>query len=143
MKKENLLTIILLVMFTGIISTVFYSCKPQKNIGLQLYSIRDSIKKDVPGTIEKVGKMGYKFVEPAGYKDGKFYGMEPAAFKALCETNGMSVLSSHTGRPFRIQQIMIRQWHGGMHVLMLTLLPVQNILFSLQWAVQLMRALKD
>ena len=99
MKKENLLTIVLLIAVTGIISTVFYSCKPQKNIGLQLYSIRDSIKKDVPGSIAKVGEMGYKFVEPAGYKDGKFYGMEPAAFKSLCEANGMTVLSSHTGRP--------------------------------------------
>ena len=39
--------------------------------------------------IAKVGKMGYKFVEPAGYADGKFYGMEPAAFKELCETNGL------------------------------------------------------
>ncbi|MFZ0280738.1 MAG: TIM barrel protein, partial [Bacteroidales bacterium] len=64
-----------------------------------LYSVRDSIKNDVPGAIEKVGEMGYKFVEPAGYGDGKFYGMDPVAFKALCEENGMSVLSSHTGRP--------------------------------------------
>jgi sugar phosphate isomerase/epimerase len=42
--------------------------------------------------------MGYTFVEPAGYRDGKFYDMEPAAFKALCEDNGLLVLSSHTSR---------------------------------------------
>jgi sugar phosphate isomerase/epimerase len=40
--------------------------------------------------------MGYTFVEPAGYRDGKFYGMDPVEFKALCEKNGMHVLSSHT-----------------------------------------------
>jgi sugar phosphate isomerase/epimerase len=74
------------------------SCTTKKNIGLQLYSIRDSIRKDVPAAIEKVAKMGYSFVEPAGYGDGKFYGMEPAAFKALCEKNGLLVLSSHTSR---------------------------------------------
>lgn len=78
-----------------------YSCSKQhgKNIGLQLYSIRDSIKNDVPGSIEKVAEMGYKFVELAGYRDGNFYGMEPADFKALCEENGLLVLSSHTSRP--------------------------------------------
>ena len=99
MKERNFLKIVMLVAVTGFISTSFYSCKPQKNIGLQLYSIRDSIKKDVPGSIEKVGKMGYKFVEPAGYGDGKFYGVEAAAFRELCAANGLTILSSHTGRP--------------------------------------------
>jgi len=99
MKKRNLLTIIMIIAVSGMIATVFQSCKPkQKNIGLQLYSIRDSIRKDVPAAIEKVAAMGYKFVEPAGYRDGKFYEMEPADFKALCEENGMTVLSSHTSR---------------------------------------------
>lgn len=100
MKKRSIVTIVLLIAVTGLICSTFYSCKkaPMKNIGLQLYSIRDSISKDVPGSIAKVGKMGYKFVESAGYSDGKFYGMIPAEFKALCNKNGMSVLSSHTGR---------------------------------------------
>ena len=100
MKKRSIISVVLLIGVACLIFSTFNSCKPaKKNIGLQLYSIRDSIKNDVPGSIEKVGKMGYKFVEPAGYRDGKFYGMEPAAFKALCEANGMTILSSHTGRP--------------------------------------------
>ena len=75
------------------------SCGPKgKNIGLQLYSIRDSINRDVPGAIAKVAEMGYKFVEPAGYRDGKFYNMEPDAFKALLAENKMTMLSSHTSR---------------------------------------------
>lgn len=100
MKKRSSLTILLLSAVTGLIITSFFSCNTpkQKNIGLQLYSIRDSITKDVPAAIAKVGKMGYKFVEPAGYDNGKFYGMEPAAFKTLCESNGLSIISSHTGQ---------------------------------------------
>lgn len=100
MKKRNTISIVLLVAVSGLIFPTFYSCNTihQKDIGLQLYSIRDSIGKDVPAAIAKVGKMGYKFVEPAGYADGKFYGMEPAAFKSLCQSNGMSVLSSHVGQ---------------------------------------------
>lgn len=79
----------------------FVSCqskKADKSIGLQLYSLRDDIKGDVPGVIQKVGQTGYSFIEAAGYSDGKFYGMEPEAFKALVEKNGMQFLSSHTGQ---------------------------------------------
>jgi len=100
MKKRSIISLVMLMAFSGFIFTTFYSCKtaPQKNIGLQLYSIRDSINKDVPAAIAKVGKMGYKFVEPAGYADGKLYGMEPAAFKTLCQSNGLSIISSHVGQ---------------------------------------------
>jgi len=100
MKKRSILSIILLMAVTGFIFSTFYSCKPAgKNIGLQLYSIRDSIMKNVPAAIAKVAGMGYKFVEPAGYANGKIYGMEPAAFKALLEKNKMYMLSSHCSRP--------------------------------------------
>jgi sugar phosphate isomerase/epimerase len=101
MKKRSIIATVLLMALTGLIFSGLYSCKkaPQKNIGLQLYSIRDSIRKDVPAAIKKVAEMGYKFVESAGYSEGKFYDMTPANFKALCEANGMTVLSSHTGRP--------------------------------------------
>lgn len=98
MKKRNIFTIIMLVAAAGLLLPVINSCQaPGKNIGLQLYSIRDSINRDVPAAIAKVSKMGYKFVEPAGYSNGKFYDMEPAAFKALCESNGLKIVSSHAG----------------------------------------------
>lgn len=77
-----------------------FSCsqpKTEKYIGLQLYSLRDTIKKDLNGTIKNVSEIGYKFVEAAGYRDGKFYGMDPIAFKNLVNENGMDFLSSHTG----------------------------------------------
>jgi sugar phosphate isomerase/epimerase len=69
-----------------------------KFIGLQLWSVREDMKKDPVSTIEQVGKMGYKFVEAAGFKDGKFYGMNPLEFRKLCEKNGIKFLGSHTGR---------------------------------------------
>jgi sugar phosphate isomerase/epimerase len=97
--KRILFSVVALVALV-VMTATFTSCGPKgKNIGLQLYSIRDSIRNDVPAAIQKVADMGYKFVEPAGYGDGKFYGMEPVEFKALCEENDIYVLSSHTGRP--------------------------------------------
>ena len=100
MKKRNLIPFVLLFAVSCLIFSIFPSCTttPRKNIGLQLYSIRDSIMRDVPAAIAKVGKMGYKFVEPAGYGDGKLYGMEPADFKSLCQTNGLTIVSSHVGQ---------------------------------------------
>ena len=100
MKTKSLISTFLLIVISGLMVTSLISCdKKGKNIGLQLYSLRDSIRNDVHGTIKKVSDMGYTFLEPAGYADGKFYDMEPAAFKALCDENKLPILSSHTGRP--------------------------------------------
>jgi sugar phosphate isomerase/epimerase len=101
MKNRNLFKIFFVIILTGLIVALNYSFKAakRKNIGLQLYSIRDSIRKDVPAAIEKVAKMGYTFVEPAGYGDGKIYGMDPVEFKELCRKNGMLVLSAHVSQP--------------------------------------------
>ena len=74
----------------------------QKNIGLQLYSLRDSIGKNnenIDSVISRVGRMGYKYVEAANYNDGKFYGMTPEEFKAKLAAAGMFALSSHTSHP--------------------------------------------
>jgi|WetSurMetagenome_2_1015567.scaffolds.fasta_scaffold01251_9 sugar phosphate isomerase/epimerase len=110
MKNRNFLFIALILLSVGFIAASTISCSSskksatpkgvtRKNIGLQLYSIRDSIRRDVPAAIEKVAKMGYKFVEPAGYADGKIYGMDPVAFKDLCDKNGMFVLCAHVSQP--------------------------------------------
>lgn len=98
-------SILRIFVFAGIVALVMqglFSCKtaekPEKFIGLQLYSVREAMKTDVSGTVARVGEMGYKFVETAGYADGKFYGMDPVAFKELCEANGLQFLGSHSGK---------------------------------------------
>jgi len=65
-------------------------------IGLQLYTIRDAMAEDVPGSLKQVSDAGYKYVELAGYADGKFYGYEPEEFLKLVNDLGMEILSSHT-----------------------------------------------
>lgn len=65
-------------------------------VGLQLYTIRDAMAEDVPGSLKKVSELGYKYVEPAGYSDGKFYGYAPSEFRKLVEDLGMKVNSSHS-----------------------------------------------
>ena len=65
-------------------------------VGLQLYSIRDAMGEDVPGSLKKVSDLGYKYLEMAGYSGGKFYGYAPAEFKKMVNDLGMKILSSHT-----------------------------------------------
>ena len=65
-------------------------------VGIQLYSIRDAMTADVPGTLKKVSDIGYKNLELAGYSNGKFYGFSPADFKKIVNDLGLIPLSSHT-----------------------------------------------
>jgi sugar phosphate isomerase/epimerase len=63
-----------------------------KKVGLQLYSVRDLMKADMPGTLAKVASIGYKEVEFAGY-----FGRTPAQVRALLKKNGLSSPSTHIG----------------------------------------------
>lgn len=74
------------------------SAVSDKFIGLQLWSVKDSMKTNPAATIAAVGEMGYKFVETAGYGEGMIYGMDPVEFKNLCESNGLQFLGAHTGQ---------------------------------------------
>jgi hypothetical protein len=68
-------------------------------VGLQLYTLRDYIGKDVKGVIAKVAKAGYKEVETFGYDVSKrqFWGLGPKDFKELLADNGLKSPSGHYG----------------------------------------------
>jgi len=65
-------------------------------LALQLYTIRDAMASDVAGSLKKVSDIGFKYLELAGYTNGKFYGHEPLDFKKLVNDLGMEIISSHT-----------------------------------------------
>lgn len=77
-------------------TTAAAGVKKGNGVGLQLYSIRDAMAEDVPGSLKKVSDLGYKYLEMAGYSDGQFYGYAPAEFKKMANDLGMEILSSHT-----------------------------------------------
>jgi sugar phosphate isomerase/epimerase len=65
-------------------------------LGIQLYSVRDDMKKDPAGTLKQLSAMGYKHVEHANYIDRKFYGYAAADFKKLLDDTGLAMRSGHT-----------------------------------------------
>lgn len=69
-----------------------------KIVGLQLYSLREQLPKDVKGVIAKVAAAGYKNVETFGYsKKNGFWGLDAKAFSDLLKANGLSTASGHFG----------------------------------------------
>ncbi|MDP4119231.1 MAG: sugar phosphate isomerase/epimerase [Bacillota bacterium] len=59
-------------------------------IGLQLYSVRDDLKKDFEGTLQKIKKMGYDYVEFAGY-----YNRSAEEIKEILGRIGLEAMSVH------------------------------------------------
>ena len=59
-------------------------------LGLQLYSVRDVLPKDYEGTLRKIGALGYREVEAAG-----FFNHSPAEVKQAMDHAGLTCVSAH------------------------------------------------
>ena len=69
---------------------------PQETmIGLQLYTLRDTITEDTLNVLIKVSQIGYTSLEPYGF-DGKFFGYPAKEFKKVTDDLGMKVTSTHS-----------------------------------------------
>src|SRR5260370_9208924 len=61
-------------------------------VGLQLYSLREQLKKDVPGTLAKGRPLGIREVETAG-----LWGQTPAEHRAALDKAGLRCQASLIG----------------------------------------------
>lgn len=64
--------------------------------GIQLYSVRDDMRKAPLPTLKALADMGYKYVEHANYVSRKFYGFSAVDFKKVLDDHGLKMLSGHT-----------------------------------------------
>ena len=62
----------------------------QFKVGLQLYSVRDAMEKDMDATLKAVKEMGYDYVEFAGY-----FGKTAEEVKALLDKYELKAISVH------------------------------------------------
>lgn len=102
MKKFGILILsALLACACGAAKPSAKEATPRKAIGVQLYSIRSVIgspelyAKNHVEALKALADMGYTSVEPANYKDGKLYGVEPEQFKSDLDAAGLTCLSTH------------------------------------------------
>lgn len=75
---------------------LFAAAAPKTLTGVQLYSVRDEMKKDPLGTLKALADMGYQYVEHANYVNRKFYGYSATEFKKILGDHGMQMPSGHT-----------------------------------------------
>lgn len=72
-----------------------------KQIGLGLYTVRDLMtdSSEYQSVLAKVAAIGYREIEPADRTDAKgvaYAGLEPKAFRALLDKNGLNMPSTHS-----------------------------------------------
>jgi sugar phosphate isomerase/epimerase len=70
------------------------STRPLPRIGIQLYTLRALMAKDMEGTLARVAGIGYKEVEFAGY-----FGRTPTQVRGLLKANGLTSPSTHIPFP--------------------------------------------
>lgn len=68
--------------------------KHMADYSIQLYSVRDCMKKDFEGTLKNLSEMGYTSVELAGFLGT--YGHSAEEFKEIFKKNGLKISGSHS-----------------------------------------------
>ena len=66
-------------------------------MGLQLFTVRGPLAKDVTGTIKKIASIGYEDCETYGFnpEQGTYYGLKAAEFKKLLNDHKLIATSGH------------------------------------------------
>ena len=70
--------------------------KLHKELGLQLYTVRNEIK-DLNNTLHKVSEAGYTIVEMYGYSNRMFFGNTIPKMAELLKQNNLKTVSGHYG----------------------------------------------
>ncbi len=65
------------------------------DIGLQLYTVRNMLEKDVSGTLARVASLGYRQVELYGYMNGGYFGLAAKEIKSILIRNNLRAPSGH------------------------------------------------
>ena len=72
----------------------------KKEIGIQIYTIREQLTADLEGSMKKLAQIGYNSIEAAGFAKSEagyqFYGKSPKDYSKMLADNGQFLLASHT-----------------------------------------------
>ena len=66
-----------------------------KKYGLQLYTVRNDVAKNLSGTLDYVAKAGYSQIELYGFDGNTFFGKSPKEFKAMFDGLKLTSPSGH------------------------------------------------
>lgn len=74
-----------------------FRSKPKYRMGLQLFTIREPLSKDVKGTLKKVAALGYENLETYGFDAAqqKYYGYASKEFQQILSGYNLTASSGH------------------------------------------------
>jgi sugar phosphate isomerase/epimerase len=80
------------------------SCTTPKTaqFGIQLWTVKEELAKDVKGTLKKLSEYGYTQIESFTGDKGIFWGMAAKDFQAYLNDLGMKMVSSHINPEFTV-----------------------------------------
>ncbi len=83
--------------------------KSKNRIGIQLYSIKDFLQKDIEGSMKKIGDMGYSYVEAYGY-NGNFLNKSLKEWSLISNDFGMQLSGTHCGTGLLPADVQAKEW---------------------------------
>ena len=99
MERRNFLKSATLAAAGFALSPTTFGSQIKRPLGVQVWTIREYLKKDLKGSLAKLAKLGYNEIEVFDY-DGTYWGKSPIEFNKMCRDLGLKIVSSHymTGR---------------------------------------------
>ncbi|MDR2848901.1 MAG: sugar phosphate isomerase/epimerase [Bacteroidales bacterium] len=119
------------------------TAKKGNRIGIQLYSIRESLPKDFQGSVKKLADIGYHYAEAYGWDGKSFMGKSLKETAAILADVGMQLSGTHCGTGLLPTDINNKEWDywrtsaqemhaaGGRHLVQ-SWLPVEKTLDNLK-----------
>lgn len=97
-----------------------------KNVGVQLYSVRNEMLADAAGTLKQLAKMGYKEIESAKSAKGNYYGLTPKEIKTITKDLGLALRSGHVGIDADWQKSIDAAAEAGQEYLICSTMPTRG-----------------
>ena len=98
MKKFFAYVVAALATISMVAMTSCGSSEPaKKQVGIQMYSVHQDYANIEPA-LQKIAEAGYTAIETLNFGGvPQCFGLEHAAFKALCDKYGLKIVSTHGG----------------------------------------------
>jgi len=97
-----------------------------KNVGVNLYSLREPMGLDPVGTLTQLAKIGYKVIESAPSAKGNYYGLTPKEIKQVMNDLGLILSSGHAIINANWQKSIDEAAEVGQEFLLAPMLPAKG-----------------
>jgi sugar phosphate isomerase/epimerase len=77
----------------------------KKLIGIQIYSVRQLLNRDLAGTLKGLADCGYRAIETFAYNNGRYFNNSIEDFDKMVRDTGMKITSAHLGANYNPENI--------------------------------------